>query len=270
MDLDSLLKYTESFKREILEMKLHSDDVRKSFFGLVYSGIYDYYIGKASYQICEYIGTGNVKFDEKIYHFREHAHRLLEIHNIGKLSDGYYGNLNRQITYTVWTSFETTISMIFDFLANEDDKISIIERMNQKIFRAIQTLSQDERQVINNALIKNSFIPLIRKFNFIVKRNPESYTGDIRLDREFLNFTNKMRNCLIHTNGVYYGNDYIYEFLGSEFRFRNGEVFEQRGTNSRDIYLDIAINLKKIIENLMPCISDIPHIGYPDDGQNES
>ncbi|MFD2588325.1 hypothetical protein ACFSQJ_15405 [Croceitalea marina] len=270
MTLDSLLEFTESFKQEILQMELHSDDVRKSFFGLVYSGIYDYYIGRTAYQICEYIGTGNVKFDEEIYHFREHAHRLYEIQHIGKLSDGYYGNLNRQITYTVWTSFETTISLVFDYLATEENTIEIIKSMNRKIFRSIETLPEDKQSVITKTLIKTSFIPLLRKFNFIVKRNPELYVGDVSSDREFLNFTNKMRNCLIHTNGVYYGNEYLYEFQGAEFRFRNGEVFEQRGTKSRDIYLDISIKLKKIIENLMPCIADINHIGYPDDGQNAS
>lgn len=230
MTLDSLLDFTESFKKEILQMELHSDDVRKSFYGLVYSGIYDYYIGRASYQLCEFIGTRNVKFDKEIYHFKEHAQRLYEIQHLEKLSDGYFGNLNRQITYTVWTSFETTISLIFDYLATEEDKIQIVQKMNVKIFKSIEPLPEDERSIITSTLIKTSFIPLLRKFNFIYKRSPELYAGDIAYDREFLNFTNKIRNCLIHTNGVYFGKDYKYVFREAEFRFRNGEVFEQRGT----------------------------------------
>lgn len=268
MNLEELLKYTDSFKQEIIQLPLHSDDVRKSFFGLVYSGIYDYYIGKSSYRLCEYIGSGKVKFDEDVYHFREHAHRLYEIQHIALLADGYYGNLNRQITYTVWTSFETTLSLIFNNIATEEDKVEIVKNLNSKIVKTISSLPSIQESIIIDTLIKTSFIPLIRKFNFIVKRIPAAYSGDIREDREFLNFANKMRNCLIHSNGVYYGKDYYYKFKEAEFRFKNGEIFEQRGAQSQDVFLDIAIKLKEIFKSLMCCISDIKFIKYPNDGQN--
>ncbi|MDO6739488.1 hypothetical protein [Wenyingzhuangia sp. 2_MG-2023] len=268
MKLDQLLEYTEKLKVEIRELELHEDDVRHSFFGLYYSSIYDYYIGKASYQLAQFIGNGDVRFSEKIYPFRIHAERLFEIQELELLSRGYHGNLNRNIIFGVWTSFELSISLLFEHLVTENDLITIIDKINSKLIKAIEHLEDKEKSIITNNIRKSAFIPLVRKFNFLVKRIPNSYTGNLKEDREFLNFAVKLRNCMIHSNGIYHGKDYYYKFGEEKFKFINKEMFLQKGPNSRDVYLDISIRIKTIFRNLMNCMNDIDYIEYPDDGQN--
>ncbi len=268
MNLENLLKYTEKLKQEISKLKLHSDDVRHSFYGLFYTNIYDYYIGKASYQVAEFIKSGDVKFTEKVFSFNIHARRLYEIPSIESLSVGYHGNLNRNITFGVWTSFELTISLIFEYLEKEKDLEIIIKKINSKVINAIRHLKEPEKKIIIENLKKSSFIPLVRKFNFLIKRKPSCYLGNLKDDREFLNFAGKLRNCMIHSNGVYHGKEYSYKFEEEEFKFIDKQIFLQRGPNGRDIYIKIAIKLKDIFSNLMNCLSDIDFIQYPDDGQN--
>ena len=103
MTLDELLEYTEIIKKDIKKINLHEDDVRYSFFGLYYSTVYDYYIGKAFFQIAKYIGDGEIKFTERIYPFEPHARRLYEIQDHELLVQGYHGNLNRNVLFSVWT-----------------------------------------------------------------------------------------------------------------------------------------------------------------------
>jgi hypothetical protein len=268
MNLDKLLEYTEKIKEEIGELELHSDDVRHSFFGLYYSSIYDYYIGKASYRLAEFIGNGDVQFTEKVYPFKNHAQRLFEIQDLELLSRGYHGNLNRNIILGVWTSFELSISLLFEYLVTKDDLEIIIDKINSKLIKAIEHLEDKEKSIVTDSLRKSAFIPLIRKFNFIVKRIPNCYSGNLKEDREFLNFAVKLRNCMIHSNGVYHGKDYYYKFGEEEFKFTDKQMFHQKGPNNREVYIDIAIQIKTVFKNLMNCMNDIEYIEYPEDGQN--
>ena len=69
---------------------------------------------------------------------------------------------------------------------------------------------------------------------------------------------------MIHSNGLYHGANKRYEFNAIQFTFNNGEIFMQEGENL-DVSLDMAIELKQVFQNLVPCISTIPLIEYPDD-----
>ena len=268
MTLDQLLDYTESIKKEIKEINLHEDDVRHSFFGLYYSGVYDYYIGKAFFQLAKYIGDGEIKFSEKIYPFNIHARRLYEIQDHEMLIQGYNGNLNRNLLFSVWTSFELTVSLIFEHIISDEEIIEIIFKLNHKIVKAIKNIDEKDKKVITDILIKTSFIPINRKFNFIVSQNENNYKGNLEEDRKFLDFVTKLRNCMIHSNGVYHGNEYYYKIDDEEFLFRDKEILLQKGPNNSEVYLKIAIKIKEIFKNIINCVEKIEHIQYPDDGQN--
>jgi len=121
--------------------------------------------------------------------------------------------------------------------------------------------------LILDILKKSSFVPLFRKFNFIVKRIANCYPEILKEDREFIVFVGKLRNCMIHSNGYYRGNYYKYVFGETVFEFEDKQVFSQIGTN-QFVYLEIAIKLKDIFKQLSNCTSDIESIPYPDDGQN--
>ena len=268
MTLDELLEYTETIKKDIKKINLHEDDVRHSFFGLYYSAIYDYYIGKAFFQTAKYIGEGEIKFTEKIYPFKIHAQRLYEIQDHELLTQGYFGNLNRNVLFSVWTSFEMIISLIFEYIVSEKDIEKIILKLNNKIVKAIKNVDENDRKIIIETLLKTSFIPINRKFNYIFERNKSNYIGNIEEDRIFLDFVVKLRNCMIHSNGVFHGKEFYYKFGDDEFLFKNKEMLLQKGPNQSEVYLKIVIKIKEIFESLIRCVENIKHIEYPDDGQN--
>lgn len=268
MELDELLEYTENIKSDIKELDFHEDDVRFSFFGLYYSSVYDYYIGKALFQVAKYIGTGEIKFTEKVYHFKIHAARLFEIQDHEMLVRGYHGYLNRSLLFGVWTSFELSLSLIFEHLISEEELLKIIYKINDKVIKAIKNLNEDDKNTIVENLRKTSFIPIIRKFNFIVSTNQDKYNGNLEEDRKFLEFVVKLRNCMIHSNGVYHGKEFYYKFGEEEFLFKDKEMLLQKGPNNRDVYLDIVKRIREIFENVIKCTEEIEYIEYPDDGQN--
>ncbi|MDR6373038.1 hypothetical protein J2795_004226 [Chryseobacterium bernardetii] len=268
MTLDQLLDYTDSIKVQIKKLDYHKDDVRHGFFGLYYSSIYDYYIGNVFFQVAKYIARGQIQFAENIYGFRVHAQRLYEVQKYPLLVQGYNGNLNRNILLNVWTSFETSVSLIFEKIITEDDILKIILKLNTKIVKAIENINDIDKEIIIDTLVKTSFIPINRKFNYIIQYKKENYLGDLEDERNFLDFVIKLRNCIIHSNGVYYGKDFYYRFNDEEFLFKNKEILIQRGSDRGDVYLKISIKLKEIFENLIHCVKDIKYIEYPDDGQN--
>ncbi len=268
MNLDELLNLTEDCKKEIATLNWHEDDVRHSFFGLYYSTIYDYYIGKVSYGLAELIGKGQVLFKGEVYEFKTHAKRLYEIQDHQMLSAGYHNNLNRNIVFGTWTTFEFSISLIFDYLVNDYEYETIIKKLNAKLVKAISSLEESNKSIIIDILKQTAFVPLFRKFNFIINKNKANYKGDLTEDRKFIDFVNRLRNCMIHSNGFYHGKYFKYEFSDTEFIFENKEIFSQVGEN-QDVYLDISLRLKEIFKNLTDCITEVETIPYPEDGQRK-
>lgn len=270
MTLDTLLGITTEIKEECFELKnvWHEDDVRHSFFGMFYSTIYDFYIGKIGYRMSEYIGTSDIKFTGDIISFKPHALRLYEIQNSDILSQGYINKLNRDIFLGSWTCFETTISLLFNNLSNLDERKKIVIEMNNKLLKIISKLEVLEKETLTDIILKSPFIPLVRKFKFLRKIKPELYSNeDYKKDCLFLEFCSKLRNCLIHSNGIYNGQNSEYEFMGCLFKFKNGQVLEQENSEEYTLF-HIGFKLKEVFYKLTKCLSDVKYIEYPNDGQN--
>jgi hypothetical protein len=267
MTLENLLDITKNLQAEVKELPWHEDDVRHSFFGLYYSTLYDFYLGKSTFRLMQLIVQGDVMFTHKIADYHPHAQRLHEIPRSTILSRGYHGDLNRNIILGTWTTFELSISLIFDFLVDDFEYDNIVKSLNAKLVKAMSSLEESNKAIIMEILRKSSFVPLIRKMNFIIKHNKELYGGNLTEDRDFVEFVNRLRNCMIHSNGYYHGLDYRYEFRDTVFEFNNKQIFTEVGEN-RDVYLDISLKLKEIFTNLCLCVSDIKLIPYPDDGAN--
>lgn len=267
MTLDNLLQITNNHQAEIKELTWHEDDVRHSFYGLYYSTLYDYYLGKSTFRLMQLIVQGDVMFTQNIIDYHPHAQRLHEIPRSAILSTGYHGDLSRNIILGTWTAFELSISLIFDFLANDFEYDNIVKSLNAKLVKAMSSLEEKNKALIMEILRKSSFVPLVRKMNFIIKHNKEAYGGNLNEDREFVEFVNRLRNCMVHANGYYHGQYSRYEFNQTVFEFKNKEIFSEVGEN-KNVYLDISLRLKEIFTNLYLCVSDIEFIPYPDDGAN--
>lgn len=267
MTLNDLLQITNNLQTEVKELTWHEDDVRHSFFGLYYSTLYDFYLGQSTFKLMQLIVQGDVMFTKNIVDYQPHAQRLHEIPRSSILSNGYHGDLNRNIILGTWTTFELSISLIFDFLVNDFEYDDIVKSVNAKLVKAMSTLEENNKAVIMEILRKSSFVPLFRKMNFIVKQNKELYGGNLLEDREFVEFVNKLRNCMVHSNGYYHGSDYKFEFNKTIFEFKNKQIFTEKGDN-RNVYLEISLKLKEIFTNLCLCIPNIDFIPYPNDGAN--
>lgn len=268
MNVENLLKYTEYLKSEIKSLEYNPDDVRHSFFGLYYTCIYEYYIGKITYEISRFIGTGDIKFSENIFSFKTHIGRLFEIKENNILSKGFHMSLNRNLIIGVWTSFELSINLIFENIIIDDEREKIVKRLNEKILKEIEGIENVNYDAIINHLKNTTFIPFLRQFNYLVKRKPNCYIGDLKEDRKFLEFVVKLRNCLVHSNGIYHGKDFYYKFGNEEFKFIDKEMFYQKGSNYKNVYFDIGIKINEIFKNIINCLKDINFIKYPEDDKN--
>lgn len=266
MNLDELLKHSDNLKAYINTLPYEEDDVRKSFFGIMYSGVYDYYTGHVFYQLAKYIEHRKVTFDSSIIHFNPHAKRIYEIANHPYLTHGHFNTLNRNIFLDGWTAFEHSVSLIFDFIIDSQKKEEIVNEINAKIIRICQNLGEEDFTRLKSELTKITFIPLIRKFKLLAKRVADCYQGDYKEDTKFLEFLSKLRNCMSHSNGLYHGSNFNFEFNGIVFSFVNNEIMGMHG-NNEDVFLEINDEIIEIFKRLLHCLTDIDSILYPEDGQ---
>ena len=114
-------------------------------------------------------------------------------------------------------------------------------------------------------------ISVNKKTDFLFKK-VVGYSRIINEDKEFLLFLGRFRNTM-HTNFIYYGNDYSYKFGNADFQFENGKMvkwydpFNDNFVVSPKLYFALMNELKKIWKAL---ILSIPHkniIQYPDNAQ---
>ncbi len=69
---------------------------------------------------------------------------------------------------------------------------------------------------------------------------------------------------MLHSNGIYTGNDYMYTFKDTDFKFENGKMFQV--SNDYDfIYFDITFELASIFSNITENIEFEDLISYPED-----
>lgn len=265
---DDYLKQTELLKEKIRELHWHPDDVRHGFYGLLYSAQYDYYLGNVTMGLAEQIGKGKVFFKPEIFSMNEHIRRLEETSRLELLRHGFNSTQSRNLILSSWTSFETCVNLLFNFISTEEDRWSLVKQMNNKLTKAISHLESNFQATIMELLRKSTFIPLIRKYNFIVKRGNHEYPGNLKSDREFLELLGTMRNCLVHSNGIYHGKPKEYSFMGTSFIFPDNEIFKMKGTNE-DIDWDLSVELMAVFERTAALTSQIAFVPYPSETFDE-
>ncbi len=251
-DLDFLLLKTEKVKEEIHSLEYDKADVRHSFFCLFYTIVYDYYLGQVSYTLSKLMSQERVLFHEQDTGFSNHFSRITQIARIELMELGYFGTLNRNVILNSWTAFELSLSDIFNTVCSDSVKNKLIVDLNHKIIKVTKDLSPENKEIVINSLTKSTFIPLLRKFRSLV--NKAMYKRDYKKDLEFLSFLNSYRNSMLHSNGIYYGKGFKYEFNGVMFEFVDQEMFKE--TNHYPyVYWDMTFELKSIFKALINCVS---------------
>ena len=255
-NLNKLHDLTLKIKLIIHGLELKENDVRKAYFENLYSIVTEFYHGKIFFKVSQEIKNGTIKFDSSIINFEPHVLRIYEVADHKLLSDAYHNELNRKLFVDSFTNFETTISLCFEDLIEEENLNVIIEDLNNKLIRICKDLSEVSKESLLIELRKNTFIPLTRKFRFLSKFQDDCYLFDCKADLEFIEFCSKLRNCVSHSAGFYKGKDFVYEFENIQFIFKNETFLEMIGENDY-VFLKINERLTNIIYALNNCMKNI-------------
>jgi hypothetical protein len=258
-NIDKLKGSVDFIKTFIYQLDYKENDVRKAYFENLYSIIDGFYLGKVYFEISTQIKNRKIN----IIGLKPHVLRIYEVADHPLLTDSFHNELNRKLFIDSFTNFETTIDLCFDNLKTDEILKKIITDLNSKLVKLINECGNKDE--IINQLMKNTFIPLMRKFKFLAKRQKECYGKNYNQDIKFIDFCTKLRNCLLHSSGYYKGKDFEFEFDSVKFIFIKDEFLEIKGENDY-IFLKISENLTNIAMQVFNCFKDIDYLKYPDDG----
>lgn len=262
-NIDKLKEVVDSIKKLIYQLDFQDNDIRKAYFENLYSIVNEFYLGKIYFEISTQIKNGKIKFDSDIIDLKPHLLRVYEVADHPLLTNGFHNNLNRKLFIDSFTYFEITIDLCFDNLKTDDSIKKIVTELNSKIIKLIKEC--DNKKEIINLIINTSFIPLIRKFKFLAKRQIDCYGINYKEDIKFIEFCTKLRNCVLHSAGYYKGRDFEFEFENVKFIFKNDEFIEMKGDNDY-VFLKLNERLTNIAKQVFNCFNDIDYLKYPDDG----
>lgn len=251
-EVDKMLKWLDDLKIEVQNLPYDENDIRSTFFYLLFDIGYSYYKGYMLFDIMEFIGDGKVTFDESV-NFKPHIDRGLEIVYKQELYQSYYNSLNRNFLVSTWSAFELSVTTLCDRIATEEEKKELLNYQVNEIGKKLA----DEGGSINDfpELIKSlskghlTHVPIVRKTDFLFKKVQNCSKEDKAKYKDTLAFFGKFRNT-IHTNFVYYGKDYKYNLLDKvDFVFNNDEVVQytnERYVGSPEIYFDMKTLIKDV------------------------
>lgn len=267
-DVDMMLKWSEDLKNEINDLPFKEDDVRKDFLGLLYDIGYTYYRAYMLFDIMYFMSEGRITFDESVYHYKTHFERGMEIAQTPGFAKSYYNSLNRNFLVSTWSNFELCVTTLCDAISTEEEKSKLLEyEFNElkKVFKKTEIV-EDEFESFKEKLVKGhlTHVPITRKTDFLFKK-AENYPGNLNEDKAFLIFFGKFRNT-IHTNFIYHGKDYEYNFLGkAKFVFKNNEIVKWGDIfgGSPILYFEMKTRLKEIWKNIVFSIKHEEIIYYP-------
>lgn len=266
---DYLLEISEAQKQYCLSLKFPEDDVRTDFHGMVYDVTYNFYCGHVAYELGAEIRNGNVMFNEKIIDSKNHIDRLTEVVKVKMLTTSYLSALNKHFAIGVWTAFELSVTVMASTLLNDNDKQELLGYKSDEIINILKNKGLDTAILdkVSKKLTDNhiTHVPLSRKFRKVLSLYDGKYKRNLQDDLRFIEFYGKMRNTLVHSNGIYYGKQDEYKFKDYVFRFENGKIFTY--TNDQEmpprLYVELASNLSSIYIALTDLLTDIKEIKYP-------
>ncbi len=267
-EVDKMLLWSEDLKKEIEGLPFHEDDIRNSFFGLLYDIGCNYYRGYMLFDLMNLISSGEISFSEATYGYKNHIDKGIEVANIQLIYQSYYNSLNRNFLVSTWSNFELCVTTLTEAIATEEEKLHLLEFQFSETIRNLKKSEIHPEDLINlkDTLKKDhlTHVPIVRKTDLLFKK-ANNYSRNISEDKRFLIFLGKFRNT-IHTNFIYYGKDYEYTFNNKVlFKFKNKELVKWDDVyfGSPELYFDIKTTIKEIWKSLVMAIDHQDIILYP-------
>lgn len=257
----------EEFRSEITELPYSDDDIRKSFFGLLWSVLDHYYKDFCWIYLTDLANKSKVLFDEEATDgFKKHLIKLRQTTQHEILFYGARNRANRSLITESWLSFEFCITYLCEELFNEDLKEELKAFESEEILKIIAAYSPSEQTTTK---IKKKFyrghlthVPINRKYEKLYSSYKAEHSGDTKLDKEFLLFFGKYRNSL-HTNYIYHGKDYTFSQNGVDYIFVDGEPIRHNKELDITHHFDLALELKNVALRLFNAIKTEKQLNYP-------
>lgn len=268
VQLNFMLNWTEELKNEIAELPYQKDDIRADYFKTNYTNTYHYYIDYILFFKSELLKDSLISLQEDFKDFNVHLHRLSEITISEYLKQGHFNVINQRVFVMAWSLFELAISTFYTVVVNEEELQKQYHETYNDVLRCID-IKDGKEEKLKKLLIKKSIhqIPIVRKYNYLLKS--KQYSRNVEEDKEFLKFFGTLRNTM-HSNFIFYGKDFDFKFLDSEFLFENGkevrwsDPYETGVVPSTILYFKLIGYLNSIVKEIF--ISNPHHylIPYPD------
>ncbi|NVM63827.1 hypothetical protein FHW88_002116 [Mucilaginibacter sp. SG538B] len=273
-DLDFLLNYTEDLKIEIEKLPFERDDIRIVYFTYYFDVVYNLYISKSMRELSSQISRRNISITKELLEQSDkHIQRLIEAADLEVLIKSFNNNINRSFFLDAFSSFEVCLNVLVEAIISPDEIDHVLRYSLNEVSQILKMadLSDSAQKKLEKLLVKNhvTHVPYIRKIELLFKYAGKRYDGDVKNDREFLNFLSKLRNT-IHTQWVYFGKDYDYLFKdNAHFIFKNGKQviwtspYDDGGAM---LFIDIFDRLKEIWKKFIFGISFENPIPIYDEG----
>ncbi|WP_223577907.1 hypothetical protein [Sphingobacterium sp. GVS05A] len=267
--LDFLQNWRNKLDELIQQLSYQEGDIRKDYFRMSYNNVKQYYISYTSY-LTSYLINDSLLISQEGVDSRYGGH-LLEVKALTKdIRDlnGCFYSMNHRVYIMAWSLFELAISTVFNHVCPDKKKEDYLNKKFKEIKNKVP--KEHWEQVKKTLKIKSiNLLPMPTKYGYLLKI-AKGYDGNKQNELEFLTFFGKFRNT-VHSNFIYFGEDFDYKFGQAHFVFRNGKIVKWTDPFSKheniptvELYTHLIGQLNDITLKIFSAVPYEGFIGYPD------
>lgn len=252
--LDYIYQKLNDLKENVHNLPYPIEDLRSAYFQYSWDILNNYYWSFCAIHMTRMINQGHVAFDEEATKgFEHHISRLNEITQHSVLFQSARNNATRTLLTDSWSNFEFCITIICDFVLDEEIKKELFEEQSEKVKKVLKNKPLDEGEIkkLDKLLVKNhlTHVSVNRKIDKLFNIVGDNYQGDKKEDKDFFSFLGRYRNCL-HSNYIFHGNDFTYSYKGTHFIFKSGEPITHNKRLDIAHHFDLVWELNSVCERL--------------------
>lgn len=250
-NLDEMIKQLNELHQERIKCKYDHADVRCAFQDRMF-GILDNYYKSLTLMIYITHKKGNYK-DFPVEQMKLHVKNLESIATDQDAFNSYYHLIQRTVLLDSWSCFEDSLSTVADAVL----PTAVADEYKNERFEAVKkilhgvTIPADKLEKLQKTLVENH-IPVVKKSNKLFSEYNGKYKRVYKDDQELLDFYRTYRNT-VHSNFIYHGKDFEYEFNGELIRFVDKDaVYDNISPLNRFL---VARELMLVFNELMDTIN---------------
>lgn len=171
-DIDKMYLWLEEFKSETDKLIYDKDDIRYSFYGLLYDIGNNYYNGYMMFDMMHLLKEKNVMFDKSLLiEYNKHLQRAVGIVKNDLLNQSYYNSLNEKFSILTWSSFELCVTTLCETLSTTKEKEELLKWRFTDIEKKLKHFGINEDGIlqIEKKMVQKhlTHVPIDRKIRFL-------------------------------------------------------------------------------------------------------